>query len=98
MLKLIRDILDSPMAAITVVGLLIAGIVFLVRLEGDVLQLQNDVVRLEHKIDSKYVELEQKIDSNHEELLKAINEVLTALANHSHDSDGRVQIALVGNE
>lgn len=115
MFEMIRKILDSPAAIVALVALFVAGIVFLARLESDVLHLQTDVTRLQTdvtqlQVDVRHLQtdvtqlktdvtqLQQQAESNHTEVLKAIDaavdEMLTALANHTHDADGKVRVTL----
>jgi hypothetical protein len=87
MYEAFRQIIDSPVAVVMVVALLIAAVVFTVRLESDVRHLQSNVA-----------ELRQEMRTNHAEVLRAIDEAnadaLERLVGHTHDDQGHVQIGL----
>ena len=87
MFETIRKLLDSPAAMVALVALFVAGIVFLVRLQSDVRHLQTDVTQLQQQVESNHTEVLKAIDA-------AVDELLTTLANHTHDADGKVRVTL----
>ena len=93
MFDLFKKILDSPVAAVTALGFLVAAMIFLVRLDTDVRHIQRDVAELQTAAVEMQVSIAQ-IQANQQRILDALESIEYALANHTHDEEGRAVMPL----
>ena len=95
MFDFLKRIVDSPLASVTLMGFIIAGLIFLVRLETDVRHLQDDVSKLQKDVTELQVSV-ATIAANQQRILDALENIEVALANHSHDDQGQARFPLTG--
>ena len=69
-----------------IVGPSIAGLVWAIRLDSDVANLQSDVDRLQADM--------AEVKENQRLILESVNRIEAALISHTHDADGRAQVTL----
>lgn len=93
MFDFLKRIVDSPLASVTLMGFIIAGLIFLVRLETDVRHLQEDVSQLQQDMDKLQVSM-ATLAANQQRILDALESIEFALANHTHDEEGRAVMPL----
>ena len=83
-------------------GFIIAGLIFLVRLETDVRHLQGDVRQLQRDVSELQQDMAElqvsvaTIAANQQRILDALENIEVALANHTHDDQGQAQFPLAG--
>ena len=100
MFDFFKKILESPAAAVTVMGFLIAAMIFLVRLDSDVRHLQRDVTELQTTVAELQMTVAEmqvsiaQIQANQLRILDALENIEYALANHTHDDQGRAVMPL----
>jgi cell division protein FtsL len=98
----LKRTVDSPLASVTLMGFIIAGLIFLVRLETDVRHLQDDVRKLQEdvsKLQNDVTELQVSVAAvaaNQQRILDALENIEVALANHTHDDQGQARFPLAG--
>ena len=95
MFDFLKRIVDSPLASVTLMGFIIAGLIFLVRLETDVRHLQDDVSKLQKDVTELQVSV-ATIAANQQRILDALENIEVALANHNHDDQGQARFPLTG--
>ena len=93
MFDIFKKMLESPAASVTVLGFLIAGMIFLVRLDTDVRHLQDDVSQLQENMEELQVSM-ATLAANQQRILDALEDIEFALANHTHDEEGRAVMPL----
>ncbi len=100
MLDRVSKILTIAAATIAIVVILIGGIAWAIRLETDLRVVQADVVELrlemaELRRDMDEVkENQRRLEENQRLILQALEGLQDAIANHTHDADGRAQMPL----
>lgn len=102
MFDFLKRIVDSPLASVTLLGFIIAGLIFLVRLETDVRHLQNDVRQMQTDVRQMQKDMTEMqvsvatIAANQQRILDALENIEVALANHTHDEQGQARFPLAG--
>ena len=102
MFDFLKKIVDSPLASVTLMGFIIAGLIFLVRLESDVRHLQSDVSHLQGDVSQLQTDMADlqvsvaTIEANQQRILDALENIEVALANHTHDDQGQARFPLTG--
>lgn len=100
MLDRISKILTIVAAAVAIVVILIGGVAWAVRLDSEVQAVQGEVGELRQEVGElrqEFVELRQDMDEvkeNQRLILQALEGLQAAIANHTHDADGRAQMPL----
>ncbi len=100
MLDRISKILTIIAATVAIVVILIGGVAWAVRLEIDLRGIQGEVGELRQEVGElrrDVTELRQDMDEvkeNQRLILQALEGLQAAIANHTHDADGRAQMPL----
>ena len=93
MLDRISKIIAIIAASVASVVILIGGVAWAIRLDTDMRIVKSEVVELKGEV----AELRQDMDEvkeNQRLILQALEGLHVAIANHTHDADGRAQIPL----
>ena len=93
MLDRISKIIAIIAATVASIVILIGGVAWAVRLDTDMRIVKSEVVELKGEV----AELRQDMDEvkeNQRLILQALEGLHVAIANHTHDADGRAQIPL----
>ena len=100
MLDRISKILTIVAATVAIAVILIGGVAWAVRLDADVLIVQGEVAELRQEVGGlrqEVTELRRDMDEvkeNQRLILQALEGLQAAIANHTHDADGRAQMPL----
>ena len=100
MLDRISKILTSIAATVAIAVVLIGGVAWAIRFDADVLIVQGGVVELRQAVGGlrqEVTELRRDIDEvkeNQRRILQVLERLEYAIANHTHDADGRAQMPL----
>lgn len=93
MLDRVSKIIAILAATVAIVVILIGGVAWAIRLDTDLRIVKSEVVELKGEV----AELRQDMDEvkeNQRLILQALEGLHVAIANHTHDADGRAQIPL----
>ena len=93
MLDRVSKIIAIIAATVASIVILIGGVAWAVRLDTDMRIVKSEVVELKGEV----AELRQDMDEvkeNQRLILQALEGLHVAIANHTHDADGRAQIPL----
>ncbi len=93
MLDRVSKIIAIIAATVAIVVILIGGVAWAIRLDTDMRIVKSEVVELKGEV----AELRQDMDEvkeNQRLILQALEGLHVAIANHTHDADGRAQIPL----
>ena len=100
MLDRISKIIAIIAATVASIVILIGGVAWAVRLDTDmrivkseVVELKGEVSELRRDVDEVKENL-QRLEENQRLILQALEGLHVAIANHTHDADGRAQIPL----
>lgn len=95
MLDRISKILTIVAATVAIVVILIGGVAWAIRLEIDLRGVQDEVAELRGEVAElrrdmdKVKENQRRLEENQLLILQALEGFQTAIANHTHDADGR---------
>ncbi|MDE2785051.1 MAG: hypothetical protein OXL37_00155 [Chloroflexota bacterium] len=107
MLDRVSKILTIIAATVAIVVIFIGGVAWAIRLDADVLIVQGEVAELRQEVGGLRQEVtelrrdmdevkenQQRLEENQRLILQALEGLQAAIANHTHDADGRAQIPL----
>ena len=93
MLDRVSKIITTIAATVAIVVILIGGVAWAIRLDTDMRIVKSEVVELRRDVD-EMKENQQRLEENQRLILQALEGLQAAIANHTHDADGRAQMPL----
>ena len=102
MLDRISKIIAIIAATVAIIVILIGGVAWAVRLDSEVQVVQREVGELRQEVTElrrdmdEVKENQQRLEENQRLILQALEGLQDAIANHTHDADGRAQMPLAG--
>ena len=93
MLDRVSKILTIDAATVAIVVILIGGVAWAIRLETDLRGVQADVAELRLEVAELRFDMDE-VKENQRLILQALEGLQAAIANHTHDADGRAQMPL----
>lgn len=107
MLDRVSKIIAIIAASVASIVILIGGVAWAVRLDTDMRIVKSEVVELSQEVGElkgevaelrrdvdEVKENQQRLEENQRLILQALEELHVAIANHTHDADGRAQVPL----
>ena len=95
MLDRISKIISIIAATVAIVVILIGGVAWAVRLDSEVQDVQREVGELRQEVTELRRDMDE-VKENQRLILQALEGLQDAIANHTHDADGRAQMPLAG--
>ena len=93
MLDRVSKIIAIIAATVAIVVILIGGVAWAIRLDTDMRIVKSEVAELRRDMD-EVKENQRRLEENQRLILQALEGLQAAIANHTHDADGRAQIPL----
>ena len=95
MLDRISKIIAIIAATVASIVILIGGVAWAIRLDTDMRIVKSEVAELRRDVD-EVKENQRRLEENQRLILQALEGLQDAIANHTHDADGRAQMPLAG--
>ena len=89
----VSKIIATIAATVAIVVILIGGVAWAIRLDTDMRIVKSEVTELRRDVD-EMKENQQRLEENQRLILQALEGLQAAIANHTHDADGRAQMPL----
>ena len=93
MLDRVSNIISIIAATVAIVVILIGGVAWAIRLDADMRTVKSEVAELRRDVD-EIKQNQQRLEENQRLILQALEGLQDAIANHTHDADGRAQMPL----
>ncbi len=93
MLDRVSKIITIIAATIAIVVILIGGVAWAIRLDTDVRLVKSELVELRLEVAELRRDMDE-VKENQRRILQVLERLEYALANHTHDADGRAQMPL----
>ena len=93
MLDRVSKILTIIAATVAIVVILIGGVAWAIRLDTDVRLVKSELAELRLEVAELRRDMDE-VKENQRRILQVLERLEYALANHTHDADGRAQMPL----
>lgn len=93
MLDRVSQIITIIAATVAIVVILIGGVAWAIRLDTDVRLVKSEVGELRLEVAELRRDMDE-VKENQRRILQVLERLEYALANHTHDADGRAQMPL----